>query len=139
MYPFGGPEMEGPITEVALMVNEILNFVRRRAQEMEIGEIERKLLSMVMAVGRAALEEFVAAKGTGYAGKEIIDSQGNRCAYVRDRSCAYRSIFGTIPIGRAYYHTAGLPGIFPLEERSTCLREAIHTWFREFSPGWRSR
>ncbi|MDP4230039.1 MAG: hypothetical protein Q8916_06495, partial [Bacteroidota bacterium] len=38
------------------------------AQGMEIGEVERHLLSLVMAVGRAALEEFVAVKGTGYAG-----------------------------------------------------------------------
>ncbi len=31
---------------------------------------QRHLLSMVMAVGRAALEEFVAVKGSGYAGKK---------------------------------------------------------------------
>ena len=107
--------MEKPICDVAAMVNEILAFVHGSAQQMEIGEVERCLLSLVMAVGRAALEEFVAVKGTGYAGKEIMDAQGGRCRYVRDRMCAYRSIFGTIPIRRAYYHATGSPGIFPLD------------------------
>jgi hypothetical protein len=107
--------MEKPISDMASVVNEIFTFVRREAQCMEIGEVERHLLSLVMAVGRAALEEFLAVKGTGYAGKEIVDAQDNRCPYVRDRSCAYRSIFGTISIARAYYHHGGSPGVFPLD------------------------
>jgi hypothetical protein len=91
MYAQGGPEMERPISDIASMVNQIFTFVRREAQGKEIAEVERYLLSLVMAVGRAALEEFVAVKGSGYAGKEIVDGQGNRRPYVRDRSCAYRS------------------------------------------------
>jgi hypothetical protein len=112
---WGGPEMERPISDVASVVNDIFTFVRHEAQGMEIGEVERHLLSLVMAVGRAALEEFVSVKGSGYAGKEITDGQGNRCPYVRDRSCTYRSIFGAIRIQRAYYHAVGSPGIFPLD------------------------
>jgi hypothetical protein len=71
--------MERPITDVALLVNDILALVRGPAQGMEIGEVERRLVSLVMAVGRASLEVFVAEKGTGYTGKEIIDAEGNRC------------------------------------------------------------
>jgi len=125
--------MERPISDIASMVNGIVAFVRGSAQEMEIGEVERRLLSLVMAVGRAALEEFVAEKGTGYAGKEIIDSEGNRCAYVRDRSCAYRSIFGTIPIRRAYYHTAGSSGVFPLDGEINLPERGYSYLVQEFS------
>ncbi|MDQ7783059.1 MAG: hypothetical protein RDU20_09280 [Desulfomonilaceae bacterium] len=60
---------------MAAMVNEIITFVRGTAQEMEIGELERYLLSLVMVVGRAVLEEFVGVEGSGYAGKEITDGQ----------------------------------------------------------------
>jgi len=102
---------------MATMVNEILAFVRGPAQAMEIRDVERQLLSLVMAVGRAALEEFVAEKGSGYAGKEIIDAEGKRLPYVRDRSRAYRSIFGAVLIPRAYYHAAGSPGAFPLDSQ----------------------
>jgi hypothetical protein len=107
--------METAIPDLTSVVNGIVAFVRGSAQEMEIGDVERRLLSMVMEVGRAALAEFVATKGTGYIGKETVDGQGHRCPYVRDRDCAYRSIFGAIPISRAYYQAAGLPGVFPLD------------------------
>lgn len=125
--------MEQRIYDVAAMVNEILGFVRGSAQEMEIGEVERRLLSLVMAVGRAALEAFVAVKGTGYAGKEIADAQGGRCSYVRDRTCAYRSIFGTIPIRRAYYQATGSPGIFSLDRELNLPERGYSYLVQEFS------
>ena len=71
--------MEKSISDMASVVNDILTFVRREAQGMEIGQVERRLLSLVMAVGKAALEEFVAEKGTGYAGREIIHPRGIDC------------------------------------------------------------
>lgn len=125
--------MEERIYDVASMVNEILVFVRGSAQAMEIGEVERHLLSLVMALGRAALEEFVSMKGTGYAGKEIMDAQENRCPYVRDRSCAYRSVFGTISIWRAYYHTTGSPGVFPLDGELNLPERGYSYPVQEFS------
>jgi hypothetical protein len=133
MYPQGGPEMERGIPDITSMVNEIVVFVRGAAQGMEIGEVERRLVSLVMEVGRAALKEFVAVKGTGYAGKEIVDAQGNRCPDVRDRSCAYRSIFGTIPIRRAYYHAAGSSGIFPLDGELNLPERGYSYLVQEFS------
>lgn len=125
--------MEKGIAEIASVVNGIVAFVRGEAQEMEIGEVERRILSMVMAVGRAALEEFVAEKGTGYAGKEVLDGRGNRCRYVRDRTRAYRSIFGTIGIRRAYYQEAGSPGIFPLDGDLNLPERGYSYLVQEFS------
>lgn len=125
--------MERPISDMASAVNDIITFVRREAQSTEIGEVERHLLSLVMAVGRAALEEFVALKGSGYRGKEIIDAQGNRCPYVRDRECAYRSIFGAISIRRAYYHAAGSPGTFPLDGELNLPDRGYSYLVQEFS------
>ena len=125
--------MERSITDVASMVNEILTFVRREAQSMEIGEVERHLLSLVMAVGRAALEEFVTMKGTGYEGKEINDARGTRCPYVRDRDCTYRSIFGAISVPRAYYHAVGAPGVFPLDGDLNMPERGYSYLVQEFS------
>lgn len=125
--------MEKRIYDVASMVNEILAFVRGSAQEMEIGDVERHLLCLVMAVGRAALEEFVAQKGTGYLGKEITDAHRNPLPYVRDRDCAYRSIFGTIPIRRAYYHAEGSPGVFPLDGEINLPERGYSYLVQEFS------
>jgi hypothetical protein len=107
--------MEERIYDVASMVNEILSFVCGSAQDMEIGDVERHLLSLVLAVGRAGLEEFVAMKGTGYAGKDVVDAQDNRCPYIRDSDRTYRSVLGAISVRRSYYHADGLPGVFPLD------------------------
>lgn len=121
------------IPDLTSVVNGIVAFVRGSAQEMEIGDVERRLLSMVMEVGRAALAEFVAAKGTGYVGKEAADAQGHRCPYVRDRPCAYRSIFGAIPIPRAYYQATGSPGMFPLDGELNLPERGYSYVVQEFS------
>jgi hypothetical protein len=115
MYSEGGPEMGKDVARMYSVVNEIFGFVRGAGQEMEIGEVERRVLSMVMEVGREALMEFVAAKGTGYEGVEILNENGSQLPYVRDRGCAYRSIFGAIRINRAYYHAKGEQGVCPLD------------------------
>jgi len=125
--------MEQGIPNIVSLVNEILAFVRGPAQGMEIGEVERRILPLVMAAGRAALEEYVVMKGTGYAGKEITDTGGNRCPYVRDRICAYRSIFGPISIERAYYHEDGLPGVFPLDAELNLPERGYSYLVQEFS------
>ena len=48
--------MERPISDMASLVNEILAFVRGPAQAMEIGDVERHLLSLVMAVGHIHMQ-----------------------------------------------------------------------------------
>jgi len=125
--------MERGIPKILSLVNEILAFVRESAHGMEIGEVERQLLPMVMAVGRAALEEFVAQKGTGYGGKEIVGPQGLRLPYVRERERAYRSIFGRIVIRRAYYQAVGSPGICPLDGDLNLPERGYSYLVQEFS------
>ena len=53
--------MERALSDMASMVNEILTFVRGEAQGMEIGEVERHLLSLVMAVGYPSTTPSIAA------------------------------------------------------------------------------
>lgn len=125
--------MEQGIPNITALVSRILAFVCGSGQELKIGEVERRLLPMVMAVGRAVLEEFVAAKNTGYAGKEIVEPQGHRLPYERYRGCAYRSIFGRILIRRAYYHAAGSPGIFPLDREFNLSERGYSYLVQEFS------
>jgi hypothetical protein len=65
MYPTGGPEMGQEVADLSSIINEIFRFVIGAARSMEIGEMERHLLRMAMYIGRQALGEIVAAKGTG--------------------------------------------------------------------------
>jgi len=115
MYARGGPVMDKGIAQLYSLVDEVFGFVRGPGQSMEISEVERSLLSMLMRVGRQALISYLDGKGAGYQGEEIVNAQGERLPYVRDRKCAYRSVFGSIEINRAYYQAKGAEGVFPLE------------------------
>ena len=115
MYSEGGPKMSQDLKRMYSLVNGILGFVRGVGQQMEIGEVERRLLGMATEVGREALVEFVQAKGSGYMGREILNTQNVLLGYVRNTSCAYRSVFGKISINRAYYQAKGEDGVFPLD------------------------
>ncbi len=47
--------------------------------------------------------------------------------------CAYRSIFGMIPIRRAYYYAAGSPGVFPLDGEINLPERGYSYLVQEFS------
>jgi hypothetical protein len=85
MYARGGPVMEKDISQLYLVVDEVFGFVRGLGQNMEISEVERSLLSMLMRVGRQALITYLDEKGSGYQGEEIINAQGETLPYVRNR------------------------------------------------------
>jgi hypothetical protein len=114
MYTLGEPIMDESIAQMYSLVGEICGFVRGAGQNMEIGEVERHLLSMVMKMGKQALISYTEKKGSGYLGKEIVNEQGERLPYVSNRKCKYISIFGEIEICRSYYQRKGESGVFPL-------------------------
>lgn len=115
------------------IVNRLVTFVHGAAQTMEIGEVERSLLSMVMEAGKAALEEFVKTKGTGYEGAAVVDVEGRSLPYVGARVRTYRSIFGAVPIRRAYYQTPGVAGVCPLDASLNLPRRSYSHLVQEFS------
>ncbi len=63
--------MERPISDMASVVNQVLSFVRGSGQEMEIAQVERRFLPMVMAVGRAALRSSWPRKGQDIAVRRL--------------------------------------------------------------------
>jgi hypothetical protein len=133
MYARGGPVMEKDIAQLYLVVDEVFGFVRGPGQNMEISEVERSLLSMLMRVGRQALITYLDEKGSGYQGEEIINAQGETLPYVRNRKCVYRSVFGPIEINRAYYQAEGAEGIFPLEAEINLPARGYSYFLQEIS------
>jgi len=125
--------MDKGIAQLYSLVDEVFGFVRGPGQSMEIGEVERSLLAMLMRVGREALITYLGEKGSGYKGEEIINAQGERLPYVRDRKCAYRSLFGPIEINRAYYQVKGTEGVFPLEAEINLPARGYSYFLQEIS------
>jgi hypothetical protein len=116
MFSIGGPVMDKAIEELHSLVNEIVGYARGDAQGLEIAEVERGLMKLAMKAALNGLLVYLAEKGTGYQGSEIVTPAGQRLPYVRDRKCRYRSIFGPVDVERAYYHQTGSPGFFPLDK-----------------------
>ncbi len=52
---------------------------------------------------------------------------------MRDRKCAYRSVFGVIEINRAYYQATGMAGIFPLEDEINLPQRGYSYFLQEIS------
>lgn len=125
--------MDKGIDRMKGLVNEIVGFVLGPAQTMEIGEVERGLLKLVMKVGRESLVCYLEEKGTGRQGNEIVSSTGERLPYVRDRKCLYRSVFGPIEIKRAYYHATGNSGLFPLDSEVNLPEKGYSYLLQEIS------
>lgn len=124
--------METGLSQINSLVKGIEAFVGGEAQSMEIGEVERRLLALVMEVGLEALKLFVSLKGTGFQVDEIVDDDGRRVPYVRDRGCDYASIFGRVRICRAYYHSPGTAGTFPLDGELNLPKRSCSYLVQEF-------
>lgn len=125
--------MDKGIDRMNGLVNEIVGFVLGPAQGMEIGEVERGLLKLVMRVGKEGLVCYLEEKGTGRQGNEIVSPTGEPLPYVRDRKRLYRSIFGPIEIKRAYYHATGSPGRCPLDSDINLPEKGYSYLLQEFS------
>jgi hypothetical protein len=80
--------MERPISDVASPVNEILAFVRGPAQAKEIRDVERHLLSLVMAVARCLLRPgHFSRSGAPGKGRPLLPWQGQSTSQtIRDRT-----------------------------------------------------
>lgn len=125
--------MDERIAQLYSVVDEVFGFVRGPGQSMEICEVERGLLAILMKIGKQALLSYLDEKGSGYLGKDIINDQGETLPYVRKRKCAYRSIFGPIDIDRSYYQKKGAVGLFPLDRQINLPDRGYSYFLQELS------
>jgi len=80
-------------------------------QNLEIHDVEEKIFHKLLEIGKNALSAFVENKGTGAA------AYGDTISSHSIKKSDYISIFGTIPIKRAYFWKQGKKsGVFPIAE-----------------------
>lgn len=90
-------------------LDEIVRFVRTDAQADEMHEVERAVFSRLLGLGQALMGLFLAEKGTGKVEAGYVTTpMGVDLPYhsIKTRK-NYLSIFGTVPIRRAYYWGQG--------------------------------
>lgn len=101
------------IANLEMAINVLEAYLVENTQPRPLHEVERELLAYTQRIGRAALERYVASLGTGEVGTHLDESRRWRYHGVRQRT--YRSIFGPVPVRRAYYHHSEEGGICPLD------------------------
>ncbi len=89
--------------------NNLIQLITTDWRKFEIHKVEKNLFQDLLLLGRNLLQLNIAARGTGKA-----DYDGET-PYHSEKEWNYISIFGDIPIGRAYFWEEGLgKGIYPL-------------------------
>ena len=83
---------------------QLQSLVRKLFEEgSRLDEVEQDLMPMLLEMGRAALEDFVAASGDGDAGETLTKNDTLLKRSTQKHSRSYRSIFGVVEIQRYVY------------------------------------
>lgn len=106
-------QFTGSIASLETAFNMLEGFLANNTQARPLHEVERDLLALTQQIGRAALAHFIGQVGTGEAGTHLDERREWRYHGVRETT--YRSIFGSVPIRRAYYHHGDDGGFCPLD------------------------
>jgi hypothetical protein len=121
--------VEESIAEGQKEVENLFEFVRTQADQLEAHMMEKEIFKRVLGIGQAAMKTFFAEKGTGDKGDQIERDDGvvlKRESILRPKT--YASIFGTFPVPRTCYRSPGEPGIFPLDQEAN-LPERRYSYF----------
>lgn len=95
-------------------INEMAAYLEKNTLPRPLHEIERELFALAMKTARAALAQYVQSVGTGDVGP-VLEHEGVRFRRHGIRPTTYRSIFGSVPIHRAYYYQVDHGGLYPLD------------------------
>ena len=91
-------------------------------QAATLDEIETKVLSLMLEIGRQLVESIIRNLGTGFIGKEIQTPSGEMGRYHGIRKRHLETLMGTVEIDRAYYYM-GKGGYAPLNESLSLPQE----------------
>ncbi len=104
------------INDIGIVLKELEGFIFNESIDMELHEVERRILDFVLTIGRLTLEAHIHNRGTGNRGQKIRLSNGQILPYSEDKERKYLSIFGKVAIRRAYYWKKGCGGCHPLDK-----------------------
>jgi len=102
---------ERNILKMQAQIAELSQLLLNEWQALEIHTVEEKIFRALLKIGKNALAAFIEKKGTGE------DAYGDEIHSYAEKNWKYISIFGNVPIPRAYFwNRAGGSGEFPLDE-----------------------
>ena len=121
-------DVETSIAEGEQALQALIMFARETVGTLEAHEAEKGIFKRLLPLGLAALKLYFAQRGTGDVGPAVTRADG--VFLPREQKLRGRddfSLFGKFAVPRTCYRTAGVPGIFPLDARSTSPSAATRT------------
>jgi hypothetical protein len=85
------------------------------AQRVSADTMERRLLSQLLALGRALFVVFLTTRAAATAGRSHVDPDGVERPYHDERTRPYVSIFGRVVFARPYFYRKGVRGTAPVD------------------------
>jgi len=123
-----------PMVEILTLLREIVKEIVKLFDEFSphhessFDDIETRVRYVMLEIGRQTIESILKSRGTGYRGKRIRTTSGEKGKYVETRPRTMKTLMGSVEINRAYYHLGkGKGGYFPLDE-SLSLPEGQYSY-----------
>ena len=85
------------------------------AQSVSADTMERRLLSQLLALGRALFVVFLTTRAAATAGRSHVSPDGVERPYHDQRTRPYVSIFGRVVFARPYFYRTGVRGVAPVD------------------------
>jgi len=116
MFAYSIEEM---VLEGRMEVNELFEFIRNNAGEMDAYTMEQGIFSRIMAIGLSAMKGYFAEKGTGDIG-DVLELEDGTILRKEKRFLwkNYFSVFGKFGVPRACYRASGVDGVMPLDAQA---------------------
>ena len=114
-------EIVSLIEEIVKQIHELF-VLFSPDQKATLDEIETKVFSLMMEIGRLLIAGIIRSRGTGFIGKQIQTPSGEIARYHSVRKRRIETLMGTVEILRAYYYT-GSGGYVPLDESLSLPQE----------------
>jgi hypothetical protein len=93
----------------------IIRRLRRGDGKETLDQAERDLFADMLRLGQELMRVYLAAQGDGHVGPSAKAPDGQELPFHSHKSVAYRSVFGVVPIRRAYYWAPDRAGFCPLD------------------------
>lgn len=111
--------MEESLLEGKMKVNELFEFVKNNANEMDAYAMENDIFSRVRSIGLSAMKGYFAEKGTGDVGDVLeFDAETTLKKEKRLLWKNYFSVFGKFGVPRTCYRAEGVKGVMPLDAQA---------------------
>lgn len=110
-------QSQGSIATFEASINKLEAYLAVQTAPRPLHDVETEVMMLLREIGRAAMARFAAQCGTGDVGAVLVEQDGRRRRRHGVRTRIYRSLFGEVPIRRAYYFDPFHGGTVPLDAK----------------------